>query len=156
MNATTKPTPAERLRFALQTLATPQRHLEAVAKTAQGPALDRIQRALRSLDGAGQRIVEAMRFLDPRPRSAPRRSQAPRIAYVIDTYTRAWDDGMHQHPALSAGMLVRISEGADAREHDAFQRRLRARGLDVEWIAWRPRLRMNEHRLVPVPAEGRP
>jgi hypothetical protein len=127
MSTTIAPTQAERLRFALQTLDTPQRHLEALAESLPaGKAADCIQRALRSLASAETRIMEAGRAMS-KPRSQRLRGGLV-PATVIDTYTRAWDDAMHRHPVLQAGMLVHIAEGADAREYDAFQRRLRDAG----------------------------
>ena len=49
---------------------------------------------------------------------------------VIDRYTGKWDDACRHYPRLRAGMHVAISISADAREWDAFDRRVQEAGLN--------------------------
>ena len=62
----------------------------------------------------------------------------------INHYTASFDDQIRPQVPLRAGQYVRIHDSADAREYDAFNRRLHENGLMIgKFVRWHPRLMMN-------------
>lgn len=68
----------------------------------------------------------------------------------IDYYTATWDDAVRQRTKLRAGMLCGVHQSCDARELDAFVRRLREKNYDLDWVTWKPRLSMNVFKIIRV------
>lgn len=67
---------------------------------------------------------------------------------TIGSYTANFDDARTPRYSPRKGEHVRVSESADAREWDAFQRRLKENRLDLDFVRWMPRLKMDVYCIV--------
>ncbi len=66
---------------------------------------------------------------------------------IIDEYTGRWQKARRPTPP-KLGATVRIHESADDRECDDFKRCLRSSCMDLEWVGWMPRNRMNVYKII--------
>lgn len=66
---------------------------------------------------------------------------------TINFYTGNWQAALRPR-APRVGSFVRIHEAPDAREADDFMRCLRAAGLDLAFVRFMPRLKMDVSMIV--------